>query len=117
MTGMSHARPWVALNRRRSLTASNTLYGVRFPALTSTDQRAAWCLSMLSSDTAESRAELTRQYPQGLLKLEPGDLARLVVRRPKKIDGALSLYRQAVEFIIAGMPEASQALADEWLEA
>ena len=116
MTGMSHTRPWVALNRNPGLTASNTLYGVRFPAITSTHEQAAWCLSMLSSTTVESRAQLVRQYPQGLLKLEPGDLARLAVRRPKKIDGALNLYHQAVEFIMTGRSVAARALADEWLE-
>ena len=72
---------------------------------------------MLSSATAESRAQLVRQYPQGLLKLEPGDMARLAVRRPRTLEGALSLYRQAVELIMAGRPEPAQALADEWLEA
>ena len=117
MTGMSHARPWVALNRLPGLTATNTLYGVSFPAITSANEQIAWCLSMLSSTTAKSRARLVRQYPQGLLKLEPGDMARLVVRRPKTVEGVGGLYRQAVEFYRAGRPEDAQALVDEWLGA
>ena len=116
VTGMSPTRPWVALSRMPGLTATNTLYGVSFPAIESTDEQAAWCLSMLSSATAESRAQLVRQYPQGLLKLEPGDMARLACRRPKTVEGAGSLYRQAVDIILAGKPEAAQAFADEWLE-
>ena len=117
LTGMSLARPWVALNRKPGLTVSNTLYGVRFPTVTSLDEQAAWCLSMLSSTTSESRARLVRQYPQGLLKLEPSDVARLAVRRPKYPEGALEFYRQAVEMVMAGRAEHVQTLTDEWLEA
>ena len=116
MTGMSQTTSWVALNRMPGLTASNTLYGVNFPTIRSMDERAAWCLSMLSSTTVDSRAQLVRQYPQGLLKLEPGDVASLAVRPPKKTLGARSLYRRAVDLIVAGRPEVAQAMADEWLE-
>lgn len=115
VTGMSHIRPWVAIRRLPGLTATNTLYGVSFPAITSANERIAWCLSMLSSTTAKSRARLVRQYPQGLLKLEPGDMAGLVVRRPQTVEGVGGLYRQAVELTMAGKPEATQALVDEWL--
>ncbi|MCY4370952.1 MAG: hypothetical protein OXF41_16390 [bacterium] len=117
LTGMSMARPWVALNRKPGLTASNTLYGVRFPTIASPDEQAAWCLSMLSSTTSKSRAQLVRRYPQGLLKLEPGDIARLAVRPPKNPEGALSLYHQAVELVMTGNAKHAQTLADEWLEA
>ena len=115
VSGMSQTTPWVAFNGMPGLTASNTLYGVCFPAIESMDERAAWCLSMLSSTTTESRGQLIRQYPQGLLKLEPCDMASLAVRRPKKTVGALSLYRLATQFIMTGRPEAARALADEWL--
>lgn len=115
VTGMSQKRPWVALNRKSRLTITNTLYGVRFPTVTNPDDQAAWCLSMLSSTTAESRAGLVRQYPQGLMKLEPRDIASLAVRRPTTMAGARDLYRQAVELIVAGRPDAAQAVADEWL--
>lgn len=116
MTGMSQAAPWVALNHVPTLTASNTLYGVRFPEIQSIDERAAWCLAMLSSATAESRTRLARRYPQGLLKLEPRDMASLVVRRPRSEAGARQAYRQATGLIIRGNPEAARTMADEWLE-
>ena len=115
VSGMSQTTPWVAFNRMPGLTASNTLYGVRFPGIESMDERASWCLSMLSSTTAESRDRLIRQYPQGLLKLEPRDMASLAVRRPKTTVGALSLYRRATQLIMARRPEDAQTLADEWL--
>ena len=115
VSGMSQTSPWVAFNRMPGLTASNTLYGVCFPTIESIDERAAWCLSMLSSTTAESRDRRIRQYPQGLLKLEPSDMASLAVRRPKTTVGALSLYRRATQLIMIGRPEDAQTLADGWL--
>ena len=115
VTGMSQSMPWVALNRMPNLTASNTLYGVRFPRIKSIEEQAAWCLSILSSTTVKSRAELAREYPQGLLKLEPSDIARLAVRRPITTTGTRELYRKATELIRTGQPRAAQALADDWL--
>ena len=115
VSGMSQSTPWVAFNRMPGLTASNTLYGVRFPAIEDLEEQASWCLSMISSTTAESRGQLIRQYPQGLLKLEPSDIASLAVRRPKTKVDALSLYRRATQLIMTGRPEAAQTLADEWL--
>ncbi len=116
VTGMSPSVPWVALNRMPGLTASNTLYGIRFRDIQSTEEQAAWCLSMLSSTTAISRTKLAREYPQGLLKLEPSDMARLIVRRPNKTAGARGLYRKATQFIVNGQPRVALALADQWLE-
>ncbi len=115
VTGMSESRPWVALNRKPRLTITNTLYGVRFPTVTNPEEQAAWCLSMLSSTTVESRARLVRQYPQGLLKLEPRDIASLAVRHPPPTAGARDLYRQAVDLMVAGRTDAAQAMADSWL--
>ena len=115
VSGMSQTNSWVAFNRMARLTASNTLYGVRFPSIEDPEEQASWCLSMLSSTTAESRGRLTRQYPQGLPKLEPSDIANLAVRRPKTKVDALSLYRSATKLIMAGRPGAAQAIADEWL--
>lgn len=117
LSGMSHCYPWVALNRMPNLTASNTLYGVRFRRSMSIDEQAAWCMSMLSSRTAESRAQWVRQYPQGLHKLEPGDIAKLVVRWPKKVKGARTAYHRVVELIRSGKSAEAQATVDCWLHA
>ena len=116
VTGMSQRRTWVALNLMPGLTITNTLYGVRFLRGVNLDERAAWCLSMISSTTVKSRARLVREYPQGLLKLEPGDMARLAVRRPKTTAGARTLYRQATDLVMREELEAAQAMADKWLE-
>ena len=115
-TGMSQATPWVALNLMPNLTISNTLYGIRFPTIRNVDEQAAWCLSMLSTTSAQSRAKLVRKYPQGLLKLEPRDLAALPIRRPKSTEHARALYRKAVDLIASGRGEAAQAMVDAWLD-
>ena len=117
VSGMSSAITWIALNRMPDLTISNTLYGVRFLGIDNVDRQAAWCLSMLSSVTARSRSRLAREYPQGLLKLEPGDFARLAVRSPPTRNGARGLYRRAVNLMAAGEREEAQALADDWLDS
>ena len=115
VSGMSQTIPWIAFNRTPRLTASNTLYGVRFPTIEDPEEQAAWCLSMLSSVTTESRDRLIRQYPQGLKKLEPSDIANLAVRPPKTKFGSLSLYRRATKLIKAGRLGTARAIADEWL--
>ena len=115
VSGMSQATPWVTLNRMSDLAISNTLYGVSFPSLKSVDDQAAWCLSMLSSKTTRSRELLAREYPQGLLKLEPRDFASLAVQRPTTTEDARSLYRQAVDLITSGCRDRAQAMVDEWL--
>ena len=116
VSGMSQIAPWVMLNRMPGLTISNTLYGVRFRALGNVDEQAAWCLSMLSSITARSRDQLAREYPQGLLKLEPGDFADLVVRQPRATENARRLYCQVVDLITSGRRAEAQSMVDDWLE-
>ena len=115
VTGMSQEMPWIALNCMRGLTVSNTLYGVRFLHAPDPNERAAWCLSMLSSATAESRARLVREYPQGLLKLEPRDMARLAVPRPGTTAGARELYYEATNLLMSGASDEARALVDAWI--
>ena len=116
VSGMTQTAPWVALNRMSGLTISNTLYGIRFLNSSNIDEQASWCLSMLSSITSRSRAQLAREYPQGLLKLEPGDFAKIMVRRPKTTEDARTLYRQAVNLIKSGCHDQAQAMVDDWLD-
>ena len=116
LTGMSERRIWVSLNCLPDLTVSNTLYGIRFKNCATTEEKAAWCLSMLSTATARSRSRLIRRYPQGLVKLEPSDIAQLVLRRPKRIEGASALYRMAVQLMLSGDYVSARRLVDRWLE-
>ena len=115
VSGMSQVAPWVMLNRMPGLTISNTLYGVSFPNIKSVDEQAAWCLSMLSSTTTRSRYQLVREYPQGLLKLEPRDFANLVVRQPIKTEDARELYCEAVRLIASRRHADARSMVDDWL--
>ena len=115
LSGMSQTHFWVALNRMPNLTISNTLYGMRFKTNMNMDEKAAWCLAMLSSSASDSRASLAREYPQGLLKLEPRDFENLLVPRPKSTQNALKHYRQAVRLIKSGRRNEAEELADDRL--
>ena len=115
ISGMSQTTRFVALNQFAGLTASNTLYGIKFPAMETIDEKAAWCLSLMSTVSAESRARLVRRYPQGMLKLEPGDVANIKMQKPTSIPGALVKYREAAELAITGNIAASRSISDEWL--
>src|SRR5439155_6403135 len=45
LSGMSRNGPWIMLNRFDMLTATNTLYAVRFRQRMNVDAQAAWCLA------------------------------------------------------------------------
>ena len=116
VTGMSQTTTWIMLNQMEGLTASNTLYGVRFVQSRNVDEWAAWCLSLLASSTVVSRERLIRQYPQGLRKLEPCDIGNLAVRQPKTTVDARSLYREATALMMRGYSDDARSLVDDWLE-
>ena len=115
VSGMTQTAPWVALNRMSGLTITNTLYGINFINYSNIDEQAAWCLSMLSSVTSRSREQLAREYPQGLLKLEPGDFAKVMVRPPRATEDARTLYGEAVNLIKSGCHDQAQSMVDDWL--
>ena len=115
LSGMSQIHCWVALNRMPNLTISNTLYGMRFKTNMNMNEKAAWCLAMLSSSASDSRASLAREYPQGLLKLEPRDFENLLVPRPNSTENALKQYRQVVRLIKSGRRSEAEELVDDWL--
>lgn len=116
VSGMSRQRTWITLNRHPGLTASNTLYGVRFLDIGDVDQQAAWSLAMLSTRSWNCRLDLARRYPQGLMKLEPSDFARIIVPRPLRRRGALDLYRKAIDLMHSGRVKAVREFVDSWVK-
>ena len=114
LSGMSRHGPWISLNMLPRLTVTNTLYAVSFRAATSIDDRCAWALSLMTSDARNSIASLGRVYADGLVKHEPGDLARLPVRKPAVTTGARQLYQQAVRFLLGGDANRAAAIADQF---
>jgi adenine-specific DNA-methyltransferase len=116
ITGMSPVGPWISLSRMSGLSATNTLYVVRFKNATTLAQRAAIGLSLVSSTARQALARVGRRYPDGLLKFEPGDLKDIPVPVVTRLQGVTKRYQQVVRYLIDGNTSKAEELADEWLE-
>lgn len=117
MSGMSSWGPWVVFNDVPRLSATNTLYVVRFVNEETRDLRAAWAMWLLTSDARDQLVQIARKYADGLVKYEPGDLERLVARTPTRHRGASRAYSGAVAAMLAGRRRESRAIADRWFAA
>lgn len=114
LSGMSRHGPWIALNEFSGLTATNTLYVTSYKRIVSKSDRAAHALSLLTSTARRQIQDLTRRYPDGLLKVEPGDLAAIMVPIASRHTGALSTYRSSVRCLLANDLEGAMRIADAW---
>jgi len=114
ISGMSKHGPWISLRAMPRLTATNTLYVVRFERQISQDMKAAWALSLLTSVARQGFLQCGRAYPDGLLKYEPGDLGSVEVPIPSTGAGARACYLAAVALLLCGEIKQSQAIADDW---
>ena len=114
MSGMSKDGPWIALRRMRGLAATNTLYTVRFLASPTLASRAAIGLALLTSSVRRSLRKKGRIYPDGLVKLEPGDLIDLVLPRLSTRPGVVDAYHAAVDALLVGDECRARLIADEW---
>jgi adenine-specific DNA-methyltransferase len=114
MSGMSGWGPWVVFRKMPRLAATNTLYVVRFHAGQTTDERAAWAMWLLTSESAHYLHRVGRRYADGLVKFEPGDIAQLPIATPLRIAGAYSAYERAVRLLLKGQKAACRREADKW---
>jgi adenine-specific DNA-methyltransferase len=114
ISGMSRRGPWVCLKAMMGLSATNTLYVVRYPRNWSNDRKAVWALSLLTTKAGAALEHIGRKYADGLLKFEPGDLANLQVSPPTRVKGALREYHQAVAALLAGEISECRRIADQW---
>jgi adenine-specific DNA-methyltransferase len=115
ISGMSGFGPWICLNGFQGLVATNTLYVVEFFGNLSRDEKAACCLSLLSTTC---RANMhPRRYADGLAKWEPGDLESLLIPQASATAGAFKAYREAISAGLRRGIEQASELADEWLES
>ena len=112
MSGMSRHWPWIAFRCMDKLTANNTLYTVHFRRPLSREMKAAWGLMLLTSDVRRQLASLVRCYPDGLAKVEPGDLSKLSLPFPGCPGDILGIYQRAVGCLVSGKVEEAAALAD-----
>ena len=109
MSGMSRVGPWICLRENENLTATNTLYTIRFRLAHTADQRAAWAMSLFAPEVRGQLLAKGRRYPDGLLKYEPGDLHGLVLPVPPRTKGALKHYRS----MVAAFLDQDRARVDE----
>jgi len=117
MSGTASIGPWICLRSMRRLGATNTLYTVRFVDRNLTqDQRASWCISLLTSQVRRQLAKRVRVYAGGMHKYEPSALIGLYLPQPKATHGAESAYRYCLSLFLAGKENAAQRYADEWIE-
>lgn len=115
LSGMSPSGPWICLQAMSRLSATNTLYVVRFKGGISGGMRFAVALSLLSSQSRDALKGVERLYPDGLRKFEPGDIGDLMVEMPKSAAGSRAAYRCAVKALIGGDSQQAQRIADRWL--
>ncbi|MEI8020238.1 MAG: hypothetical protein WCH39_18705 [Schlesneria sp.] len=102
MSGMTINGPWICLNEMKRLSATNTLYVVRFHERLTRDDICAWSLMFLTSVVKQQWSSVSRKYALGLCKLEPSDISGLILPRPKLMSGTVELYKEAVKLLLRG---------------
>jgi hypothetical protein len=117
MSGMSARGPFIALRQMEGLTATNTLYGVTFLRDAGHEARCALALGLLTSHAREQLSRVQRNYADGLIKYELGDLRELRLILPQKTQGASSAYRRATTALLAQKYSEAQGIADGWFSA
>jgi hypothetical protein len=97
------------------LTATNTLYVVRFKQPASATLRAAVGIALLTSLAQRGIRKIVRKYADGLSKIEPGDLRKLKILMPKKLKGAIAEYVEIFDLYRSGNQKAASRRADAWV--
>jgi len=115
VSGMSNAGPWIALNAMSQLTATNTLYTVRFKGRMTLIDKASLALALLSSPVREQLPNVCRRYAAGLAKFEPSDLQNLNIPGFTVSAKAPAAYEQAVKALLNGSAHSAAVIADRCL--
>jgi len=116
MSGMSPLGPWISLSSMADLSATNTLYVVRFKYARTMADRAAIALALTTSVVRHALLQVGRRYPDGLLKFEPGDLKDIRIPTTNRLKGISRRYRQVIRLLLSGDTPAAERLADEWFK-
>lgn len=116
MSGMSKRLPFLALREMPGLTASNTLYVVRFKKRVTEAEKATLGVLLLTSSVRRELARHARVYADGLLKFEPNDLAEVRIPVVGARDDAIHVLRDATMLLLAGRESEATAMADTWVQ-
>jgi adenine-specific DNA-methyltransferase len=117
MSGTASMGPWICLRVMRRLGATNTLYTVRFVDTNLTiDEKASWCISLMTSQVRRQLAKRVRVYAGGMQKYEPSALIGLYLPRAKASRDAQRAYRDCLSLFLGGKVKMALRYADEWIE-
>ena len=114
LSGSSSVGPWISLRQYERLSATNTLYCIAFNKHVSKYAKSAWSLSLLTDQFRRQLPQVTRRYPDGLEKIEPGDLMNLDLPVPTRIRGAVRAYDKAVGLLLSKGPTEEKQFVDDW---
>ena len=112
VSGMTKLGPWICFRSKRQVVATNTLYTLTARGKMSSEERAAWALSLISTSPRRQFHAIARRYPDGLAKLEPHDLNSLRVPTPLRTKRAPEEYARAISYLVAGKVTEAVAVAD-----
>ncbi|MEZ4257509.1 MAG: N-6 DNA methylase [Polyangiaceae bacterium] len=115
MSGMSKRLPFLALREMPGLTASNTLYVIRFKKRVTQAEKATLGVLLLTSSVRAELARHARVYADGLLKFEPSELGSVRVPVVRARDDAARVLRDATVLLLAGREAEASAMADDWV--
>jgi hypothetical protein len=112
ISGMSMSGIWMCFNEVERLNATNTLYVVRFKHREAWERRFEWALALCTSAVRKQLQRICRVYADGLRKIEPGQLSRVLIPTPP-LKHARRLYLDAVSVLLEGEEIECRRIADK----
>jgi hypothetical protein len=114
LSGMTQHGPVVCFNEKPGLTATNTLYTVRFADAIPKKDRCAWAMMLMTTSAREKIEVAQRMYALGLKKLEPGDIGSLQLPVPR-LPVPRRAYQQAVKAVMDANWVRASEIADRFV--
>lgn len=113
ISGMGSYGPWICLRRMKGLSATNTLYTVRFKSRYTLDERIAICLSLITPMVRKQLDRVGRVYAGGLVKFEPREIGAICIPPPIDVENPVQTYNMIIEQMRKyGRAEAEKLVAD-----
>jgi hypothetical protein len=114
VSGMTTLGPWISFRTKYQLAVTNTLYTLAANVKLSSDEQAAWALSLLSSAPRQQFNAIARRYSDGLAKLEPHDLNSLRLPTPIRTKRAREQYARAISYLVEGKVTEAVTIANNF---